>query len=101
MFSFIIVVTQSIVQIGLLFIMIVVEAYAGRDLRTVTKCEIENSMGRLNYRPRKSPGFRTPYKVFFNTRNRCTSKLKPRILLEIQLAIGIGPERHMGCLIYP
>ena len=39
-----------------------------RDLTTVTKSEIEHAMNRLNYRPRKSLGFRTPYEVFFNTR---------------------------------
>ena len=35
-----------------------------RDLTTVT---MEHVMGRLNHRPRKSLGFRTPYEVFFKT----------------------------------
>ena len=38
-----------------------------RDLTTVTKAELEHVMGRLNHRPRKSLGFRTPYEVFFKT----------------------------------
>lgn len=39
-----------------------------RDLTTVNKTEIKNAMNRLNHRPRKSLGFRTPYEVFFNTK---------------------------------
>lgn len=39
-----------------------------RDLTTVTKCEIETTMDKLNHRPRKSLGYRTPYEVFFNTK---------------------------------
>ena len=39
-----------------------------RDLMTVSKTEIKNAMNRLNHRPRKSLGFRTPYEVFFNTK---------------------------------
>ena len=39
-----------------------------RDLTTVTKHEIEKAMDKLNHRPRKSLGFRTPHEVFFNTR---------------------------------
>jgi IS30 family transposase len=39
-----------------------------RDLTTVTKHEIEKAMDKLNHRPRKSLGYRTPYEVFFKTR---------------------------------
>jgi len=37
-----------------------------RDLTTVTQHEIEQAMDKLNHRPRKSLGYRTPYEVFFN-----------------------------------
>ena len=39
-----------------------------RDLTTVTQHEIDQAMDKLNHRPRKSLGYRTPYEVFFNTR---------------------------------
>jgi IS30 family transposase len=47
-----------------------------RDLTTVTKQEIEQAMNKLNHRPRKSLGFRTPYEVFFNTRTSLTVALQ-------------------------
>ena len=47
----------------------------GRDLTTVTKHEIEQAMDKLNHRPRKSLGYRTPYEVFFNTRTSLTVAL--------------------------
>lgn len=47
-----------------------------RDLTTVTKEELEHAMDRLNHRPRKSLGFRTPYEVFFNTRTSLTVALQ-------------------------
>jgi IS30 family transposase len=47
-----------------------------RDLRTVTKYEIEKAMDKLNHRPRKSLGYRTPYEVFFNTRTSLTVALQ-------------------------
>ena len=47
-----------------------------RDLTTVTKSEIEKAMDKLNHRPRKSLGFRTPYEVFFNTRTSLTVALQ-------------------------
>ena len=37
-----------------------------RDLRTVTEQEIERAMHRLNNRPRKCLGYRTPNEVFFS-----------------------------------
>jgi len=46
-----------------------------RDLTTVTKYEIEQAMDKLNHRPRKSLGYRTPYEVFFNTRTSLTVAL--------------------------
>ncbi len=47
-----------------------------RDLTTVTKHEIEKAMDKLNHRPRKSLGFRTPFEVFFNTRTSLTVALQ-------------------------
>ena len=47
-----------------------------RDLTTVTEQEIEQAMDKLNHRPRKSLGFRTPYEVFFNTRTSLTVALQ-------------------------
>ena len=47
-----------------------------RDLTTVTKREIEHAMDKLNHRPRKSLGYRTPYEVFFNTRTSLTVALQ-------------------------
>lgn len=47
-----------------------------RDLTTVTKREIEKAMDKLNHRPRKSLGYRTPYEVFFNTRTSLTVALQ-------------------------
>jgi IS30 family transposase len=47
-----------------------------RDLTTVTKREIEMAMNKLNHRPRKSLGFRTPHEVFFNTRTSLTVALQ-------------------------
>jgi IS30 family transposase len=47
-----------------------------RDLTTVTKHEIEQAMNKLNHRPRKSLGYRTPYEVFFNTRTSLTVALQ-------------------------
>ncbi len=37
-----------------------------RDLRTVTDDEIQKAMDRLNNRPRKCLGYRTPNEVFFS-----------------------------------
>jgi IS30 family transposase len=47
-----------------------------RDLTTVTQQEIEQAMDKLNHRPRKSLGFRTPYEVFFNTQTSLTVALQ-------------------------
>lgn len=47
-----------------------------RDLTTVTEAELEHAMNRLNHRPRKSLGFRTPYEVFFNRRSSLTVALQ-------------------------
>jgi IS30 family transposase len=47
-----------------------------RDLRTVTKREVEEAMNKLNHRPRKSLGYRTPYEVFFNIRTSLTVALQ-------------------------
>ncbi|MFQ5616260.1 MAG: IS30 family transposase [Anaerolineales bacterium] len=46
-----------------------------RDLTTVSNTEIENAMYKLNHRPRKSLGFRTPYEVFFKTKTSLTVAL--------------------------
>jgi hypothetical protein len=47
-----------------------------RDLTTVTQQEIKHAMDKLNHRPRKSLGFRTPHEVFFNTRTSLTVALQ-------------------------
>jgi len=47
-----------------------------RDLTTVTQREIEKVMDKLNHRPRKSLGYRTPYEVFFKTRTSLTVALQ-------------------------
>jgi IS30 family transposase len=47
-----------------------------RDLTTVTQQEIDQAMDKLNYRPRKSLGFRTPHEAFFNTRTSLTVALQ-------------------------
>ncbi len=47
-----------------------------RDLTTVTNTEIENAMNKLNHRPRKSLGLRTPYEVFFKTKTSLTVALQ-------------------------
>ena len=47
----------------------------GRELTAVKKVEIEHAMNRLNHRPRKTLGFRTPYEVFFNTKTTLTVAL--------------------------
>lgn len=46
-----------------------------RDLITVTEAEIEHTMNRLNHRPRRTLGFRTPYEVFFKARTSLTVAL--------------------------
>jgi transposase, IS30 family len=38
-----------------------------RDFTTITQQEINHAMKRLNHRPRKRLGYRTPHQVFFNT----------------------------------
>ena len=47
-----------------------------RDLTTVTDAEVQEVMNKLNHRPRKSLGYRTPYEVFFNTRTSLTVALQ-------------------------
>jgi len=47
-----------------------------RDLTTVTQHEVEQAMDKLNHRPRKSLGYRTPYEVFFNTETSLTVALQ-------------------------
>jgi len=39
-----------------------------RNLTTVTQTELDHAMQRLNHRPRKRLGFKTPYEVFFRTK---------------------------------
>ena len=46
-----------------------------RDLSTVTRKELDHATERLNHRPRKRLGFRTPYEVFFHTRTSLTVAL--------------------------
>ena len=46
-----------------------------RDLSTVTRKERDHATERLNHRPRKRLGFRTPYEVLFHTRTSLTVAL--------------------------
>jgi IS30 family transposase len=46
-----------------------------RDLSTVTRKELDHATERLNHRPRKRLGFRTPDEVFFHTRTSLTVAL--------------------------
>ena len=46
-----------------------------RDLSTVIRKERDHATERLNHRPRKRLGFRTPYEVFFHTRTSLTVAL--------------------------
>ena len=46
-----------------------------RELIGVTREEVEKAMERLNHRPRKTLGFRTPYEVFFSTHTPLTVAL--------------------------
>ncbi|HET9130971.1 MAG TPA: IS30 family transposase [Terriglobia bacterium] len=47
-----------------------------RTLTTVTDAEVQEVMNKLNHRPRKSLGFRTPHEVFFNTKTSLTVALQ-------------------------
>ncbi len=46
-----------------------------RDLSTVIRKKLDHATERLNHRPRKRLGFRTPYEVFFHTRTSLTVAL--------------------------
>ncbi|EQD27247.1 IS30 family transposase, partial [mine drainage metagenome] len=46
-----------------------------RNLTTVTQRELNHAMHRLNHRPRKRLGFKTPYEVFFWTKTSLTVAL--------------------------
>jgi IS30 family transposase len=46
-----------------------------RPLDNVTGKELENIMDKLNHRPRKSLGFKTPYELFFNRKTLLTVAL--------------------------
>lgn len=47
-----------------------------RDLTTVTKAEVAQAMDKLNHRPRKSLGYRTPHEVFFKEKTSLTVALQ-------------------------
>ena len=40
------------------------------DFTTLTRCDLRRAEDRLNHRPRKCLGYRTPHEVFFNTTTR-------------------------------
>jgi len=44
----------------------------GMDLTTATQEQVEWATDRLNHRPRKVLGFRSPYEVFFGVKKRYT-----------------------------
>ncbi len=43
-----------------------------RMFNTVSNQEIDFIMHRLNHRPRKTLGYKTPHEVFFNTKTKLT-----------------------------
>lgn len=45
------------------------------NLTTVTNKEIKHAMDKLNHRPGKTPGYRIPNEVFFNTKTSLTVAL--------------------------
>jgi len=47
-----------------------------RELLTVSKSEVDQVMDKLNHRPRKSLGFRTPFEVFFKKKTSLTVALQ-------------------------
>lgn len=47
-----------------------------RNLTTVTDAAVQEVMTKLNHRPRKSLGFRTPHEVFVNTKTSLTVALQ-------------------------
>jgi IS30 family transposase len=47
-----------------------------QDLTTVTNDEIQQVMDKLNHRPRKTLGFRTPHEIFFKTKTSLTVALQ-------------------------
>jgi IS30 family transposase len=47
-----------------------------RNLTTVTAAEVQEVMNKLNHRPRRSLGFRTPHEVFFHTKTSLTVALR-------------------------
>jgi IS30 family transposase len=46
------------------------------DLTTVGQNDVDRAMEKLNHRPRKTLGFRTPYEVFFKTQTSLTVALR-------------------------
>jgi IS30 family transposase len=46
------------------------------DLTAITQDDVEQAMEKLNHRPRKTLGFRTPYEVFFKTETSLTVALQ-------------------------
>ena len=48
------------------------QRYGDWEGDTVTNKEIKHAMDKLNYRPKKTLGYRTPYEVFFNTKTSLT-----------------------------
>ena len=56
-----------------------------RDFKTITQKEIKRVMDKLNNRPRKRLGIKTPNQVFLkNQPTRCTSELNPRVIFPIR-----------------
>nr|VFJ99558.1 MAG: hypothetical protein BECKH772A_GA0070896_101657 [Candidatus Kentron sp. H]VFJ99680.1 MAG: hypothetical protein BECKH772B_GA0070898_101657 [Candidatus Kentron sp. H] len=45
-------------------------------LNTVTNAQIEHAMDKLNHRPRKTLGFRTPHEFFSKTKTSLTVALR-------------------------
>jgi IS30 family transposase len=53
----------------------------GASLNSVTERDLDHIMQRLNHRPRKALGFKTPYEVMYRTRTELTASL-PAVALD-------------------
>lgn len=53
----------------------------GSSFESITDSEVESVMVKLNHRPRKTLGFKTPYEVFFAEPVQKESRMKSMIAL--------------------
>ena len=62
----------------------------GMELTDLTEEQVQETVERINHRPRKVLGFRTPHEVFFGMK-RCRSRISPTRVF------GAGTERVQSC----